>query len=142
MPVTGKGEFINQRRDGVTYRESKTIAAIYDTKGSEQYYLAIGEDLSQRHNYQQKTRSLAGLRSIDWTTECAAFLNALNIALNNADTAHLAATVLHIDIDDFFWSTRPLGPVPLTRSSSTLPNACARRFGEAICWRGKINLQF
>lgn len=68
-----KGEFINQRRDGVTYRESKTIAAIYDTKGSEQYYLAIGEVIPASA-LSAKDRSLAGLRSINWTTESRRFL--------------------------------------------------------------------
>ena len=46
-----RGEFINRRKDGSTYPESKTISAIRDERGCIRHYLGIGEDLNRRHQF-------------------------------------------------------------------------------------------
>lgn len=97
-----RGEFINRRRDGSHYLESKTIAAIRDTRGAVQFYIAIGEDISQRQHYQEHIENLLTLDLLTGLPNRPAFLRLLTDALKDAQRSGSHATLLHVDIDDFF----------------------------------------
>ena len=96
------GEFINRRRDGEHFLERKTIAAITNAQGEVDYYLAIGEDISQRQRYQQHIDKLLAIDQLTGLPNRAAFLSALAEALERAQRQRMQATVLHVDLDDFF----------------------------------------
>ena len=97
-----KGEFINRRKDGSEYVESKTISAIRDSQGKVQYYFGIGEDISQRQQYLQQIESLRAFDQLTGLPNRSAFLRSLDGALENACQLGKQVTVLHVDIDDFF----------------------------------------
>ena len=96
------GEFINCRKDGGQYLESKSIAAIRDALGRVDYYFAIGEDISKRQHYQQRIESLLTFDQLTGLPNRTAFLHSLVRALESARQDAMEATVLHIDVDDFF----------------------------------------
>ena len=104
-----KGEFINRRKDGEQYLETKTIAAIRDVQGRLQYYFAIGEDTSQRLRYQQRIESLLVFDQLTGLPNRAAFLHGLVGVLDSARQDAREVTVLHIDIDDFFVVNEAIG---------------------------------
>lgn len=97
-----KGEFINHRKDNGEYRESKTIAAIRDALGHVQYYFAIGEDISQRQQYQKRIERLLDFDQLTGLPNRAVFLRSLDEVLDSARQDGKEVTVLHVDIDDFF----------------------------------------
>ena len=97
-----RGEFINRRKDGEQYLESKTISAIRDAQGRVQYYFAIGEDISQRQHYQQRIENLLAFDQLTNLPNRSAFLNSLVAALTSARQDGKKVTVLYADIDDFF----------------------------------------
>ena len=97
-----RGEFINCRKDGERYLESKTISAIRDGLGRVQYYLAVGEDISQRQHYQQRIESLLAFDQLTNLPNRNAFLNSLVAALGGTRQDGKEATVLYVDVDDFF----------------------------------------
>ena len=103
------GEFINRRKNGTRYLESKTIAAIRDEQGRVQFYFAIGEDLSQRQKHQQHVEALLALDQLTGLPNRSAFLYTLAGTLNGARQDGKQATVLHIDLDDFFGINDTLG---------------------------------
>ena len=95
------GEFINHRKDGADFVETKTISVIRDSEGKVQYYFAIGEDISLRQRYQ---RHIDHLRTFDQLTGLpnrSSFLDLFSAALNRAREKKRELTVLHVDIDDF-----------------------------------------
>lgn len=96
-----KGEFINCRKDGSQYLESKTIAAIRDANGVIQYYFAIGEDVSKRQHYQKLIETLLAFDQLTGLPNRDAFQHALVGAIDSARQEERELTVLHIDIDDF-----------------------------------------
>ena len=96
------GEFINRRRDGEHFLERKTIAAIANAQGEVDYYLAIGEDISQRQRYQQHVDKLLAIDQLTGLPNRAAFLRAFAEVLDSAQQQRMQATVLHVDLDDFF----------------------------------------
>ncbi len=99
---TWEGELINHRKDGGEYIERKTIAAIRDVSGQVQYYFAIGENVSQRQQHQQHIESLLEFDQLTGLPNRTAFLRSLVGVLDSARQNGKQATVLHIDIDDFF----------------------------------------
>ncbi len=103
------GEFINRRKDGAQYLESKTISAIRDSQGRVQFYFAIGEDMSQRQKYQQRIETLLAFDQLTGLPNRSAFLYALVGVLDGARKEEKQATVLHIDLDDFFGINDALG---------------------------------
>ncbi len=97
-----EGELINHRKDGGEYIERKTIAAIRDALGHVKYYFAIGEDVSQRQHYQRRIESLLDFDQLTGLPNRTAFLRSLVGVLDNAWQEGKQATILHVDIDDFF----------------------------------------
>jgi diguanylate cyclase (GGDEF)-like protein/PAS domain S-box-containing protein len=96
-----QGEFINCRKDGSQYLESKTIAAIRDAYGLIQYYFAIGEDVSTRQHSQKLIETLLAFDQLTGLPNHEAFQHALVGAIDSARQETRELTVLHIDIDDF-----------------------------------------
>jgi diguanylate cyclase (GGDEF)-like protein/PAS domain S-box-containing protein len=94
------GEFINRRKDGTQYLESKTISAIRDAQNQIQFYFAIGEDMQQRQRHQQHIDSLLATDRRTGLPNRSAFLSTLVMALDQAHQETREATVLHIDLDD------------------------------------------
>lgn len=103
------GDFINQRKDGTHYLESKSISAIRDSQGRVQFYFAIGEDMSQRQKYQQRIETLLAFDQLTGLPNRNAFTYALVSVLEDARQGGKQATVLHIDLDDFFGVNDALG---------------------------------
>ncbi len=97
-----KGEFVNQRKDGRQFLESKTIAAIRDAHGDVRYYFAIGEDVSQRQMYQERIESLQSFDQLTGLPNRDAFQHAVVGVLDSTRLIKREATILHVDIDDFF----------------------------------------
>jgi diguanylate cyclase (GGDEF)-like protein/PAS domain S-box-containing protein len=95
------GEFINRRKDGTQYLESKTISAIHDAQNRVQFYFAIGEDMLQRQRHQQHVDALLTTDRRTGLPNRSAFLSTLVGVLDQANQASMEATVLHIDLDDF-----------------------------------------
>lgn len=106
---TWRGEFINCRKDGSQFIESKTISAIRDDQGQVQFYFSIGEDLSQRMHYQQRITSLLSYDQLTGLPNRTAFMGALVCALDDAQKRGAEVTVLHVDIDDFLEINEALG---------------------------------
>ena len=104
-----KGEFINRRKDGEHYRESKTIAAIRDSLDKVQYYFAIGEDLSQRQHYLERIETLLSFDQLTGLPNRNAFLSVLEDVLSRARREEKEATLLHIDIDNIFDANDSVG---------------------------------
>jgi len=104
-----KGEFINRRKNVDQPLGSETIAAIRDARSNVQYYFAIGEDASQHQRYQERIDSLLAYDQLTGLPNRDAFRQALVGALNNAGQDGKEATVLHVDIDDFFAVNNDLG---------------------------------
>ena len=96
------GEFINRRQNGESFLEHKTIAAIANAQGEVDYYLAIGEDISQRQHYQQQIENLLAVDQLTGLPNRTAFLRSLAVVLDSAQQKKTQATVLHVDLDDFF----------------------------------------
>ena len=103
------GEFINRRKDGTDYIETKTISVIRDTEGQVQYYFAIGEDISLRQRYQQHIDHLRTFDQLTGLPNRASFLDLFSEALNRAREEKRELTVLHVDIDDFFAVNESVG---------------------------------
>ena len=97
-----KGDFISRRKDGGEFATSHTIAAIRDAQGQVQYYFAIGEDASQHQDYRQRIESLLTYDQLTGLPNRSAFSRSLVGALESARQNALEATVLHVDLDDFF----------------------------------------
>jgi diguanylate cyclase (GGDEF)-like protein/PAS domain S-box-containing protein len=95
------GEFINCRKDGTQYLESKTISAIHDAQNRIQFYFAIGEDMQQRQRHQQHIESLLTTDRLTGLPNRSAFLSRLVMVLDEASREAREATVLHIGLDDF-----------------------------------------
>jgi len=104
-----KGELANRRKDGEQYLESKTIAAIRNAQGRVQYYFAIGEDMSQRQQYQQRIENLLAYDHLTGLLNRTAFQQSLASALDIARREGKEATVLHVDVDDFFLVNESIG---------------------------------
>ena len=96
------GEFINRRKDGSQYLESKTISAIRDGSGRVEFYFAIGEDMSQSQRHQKRIQTLLTSDLLTGLPNRSAFLSTLVTALNGARQADKEVTVLHVDLDDFY----------------------------------------
>jgi len=103
------GEFINRRKDGSRFQESKTISAIYDASGQVQFYFAIGEDMSQRQRHQKNIETLLACDALTGLPNRGAFITALTGALDRAAQENKEATVLHIDLDNFFAVNESIG---------------------------------
>ena len=104
-----RGEFINRRKNGEPYLESKTISAIRDDQRRIQYYFAIGEDISQRQRYQQRIDDLLVLDQLTHLPNRSAFLDSLRSVLSSALRDGKAVSVFHVDIDDFFVVNEAIG---------------------------------
>ena len=104
-----KGEFINCRKGGGEYLESKTIAAIRDARGKVQYYFAIGEDISQKQQYQERIESLLSFDQLTGLPNRTAFLRSLVSLLESARKEGKETTLLHVDIDNFIEVNDALG---------------------------------
>lgn len=96
-----KGKFINCRKDGELYVESKTIAPINDSSGEVQYYFSIGEDMSQRQEYEQKIERLMMFDQQTGLPNRTAFMRELAAALESASLGDQGIALLHVDFDDF-----------------------------------------
>ena len=96
-----KGEFINRRKDGMHYLESKTIAAIRDTQGEVLYYFAIGENMSLHQDYQQRIENLLAFDPLTGLPNRKEFLHRLAQAQENAWSQGMEFTLLHVALDDF-----------------------------------------
>ncbi|MEA5097414.1 MAG: EAL domain-containing protein [Burkholderiaceae bacterium] len=96
-----KGEFINRRKDGELYVESKTIAPINGPSGEVEYYFSIGEDISQRQEYEQKIERLLMYDQQTGLPNRTAFMRELAAAMESASLAGQGLAVLHVDFDDF-----------------------------------------
>ena len=103
------GEFVNRRKDGAQYLESKTISAIRDIQGQVQFYFAIGEDLSRRQHYQQRIENLLDFDQLTGLPNRTAFLRLLTGFLDSARRSRKEVTILHVDIDDFFVVNETVG---------------------------------
>ena len=104
-----KGEFINRRKDGELYVESKTIAAIHGPDGEVQYYFAIGEDITQRQQYEKQIERLMMFDYLTGLPNLAAFMRELAAAQESARLGNQQIALLHIDFDDFKKTNRAIG---------------------------------
>ncbi|MBS1187928.1 MAG: response regulator receiver modulated diguanylate cyclase/phosphodiesterase with sensor(s) [Burkholderiaceae bacterium] len=104
-----KGEFINRRKDGELYVESKTIAAIQDENGEVQYYFAIGEDITQRQEYEKQIERLMMFDQLTGLPNLGAFQREIAAAQESARLGKQQIALLHIDFDDFKKTNRAIG---------------------------------
>ncbi len=96
-----KGEFINRRKDGMHFLESKTISAIRDAQGEVLYYFAIGENMNLHQDYQQRIETLLALDPLTGLPNRKEFLRRLAEARENAWPQGMEFTIMHVDLDDF-----------------------------------------
>ncbi|MBS1170727.1 MAG: response regulator receiver modulated diguanylate cyclase/phosphodiesterase with sensor(s) [Burkholderiaceae bacterium] len=104
-----KGEFINRRKDGELYVESKTIAAIQDENGEVQYYFAIGENITQRQEYEKQIERLMMFDQLTGLPNLGAFQREIAAAQESARTGGQQVALLHVDFDDFKKINRAIG---------------------------------
>lgn len=122
-----RGEFINRRKDGSTYPESKTISAIRDERGRVRHYFAIGEDLTWRHQFEQRFDALLASDPLTGLPNRNAFLELLSSQLEKAGQIGKDLSVVHVDIDDFYLVNESVGVTAadqlIIEVSSRLKNA-------------------
>lgn len=107
---TWRGEIINRRKDGTAYLESKSIAAIRDKSDEVQYYFTIGEDITQRQQYQHEIERLTLFDQLTGLPNRTAFLRELGVAMESASLAGQELALLHVDFDDFKKANFAYGP--------------------------------
>ncbi|MCC5811606.1 MAG: EAL domain-containing protein [Ectothiorhodospiraceae bacterium] len=96
-----RSTFINRRRDGAIYYESKTITPIRAFSGEVTHYVATGRDVSDRVGLEDRLRHLAYSDSLTSLPNRTRFLELLRNDLAGLEKSDEQLAVLFIDLDGF-----------------------------------------
>ena len=96
-----RGVFINRRKDGSHYHESKTITPIRDRSGTITHFVATGRDVSDRVGLEERLRNLAYTDSLTGLPNRARFLDLLHKDMAGLEASAEQLAVLFIDLDGF-----------------------------------------
>ncbi|HNI73819.1 MAG TPA: EAL domain-containing protein, partial [Accumulibacter sp.] len=107
--VSWTGELINRRKDGTLHVEKKFIAPIPHRDGSVNYYFSISEDLSQKHELEQRIERLSHTDLLTGLPNRRGFLRSAEESIDDGK-ADSGLMVVAIDIDEFETHNRILGP--------------------------------
>jgi diguanylate cyclase (GGDEF)-like protein/PAS domain S-box-containing protein len=96
-----QGEFINRRKDGVTYVERALVYPIHDGLGRLTHYVAHKEDVTLRKSAEERLRQLSEFDPLTGLLNKKAFDDRLTQAMAQADERHGHFALLWFDLDNF-----------------------------------------
>ena len=96
-----RGEFINARKDGSTFRELDTIAPIKQSDGSISHFVAIKEDITERCEAEARIQRLAFHDALTGLANRSLLWDRLKQAILASERSAAYGVLLLVDIDHF-----------------------------------------
>jgi diguanylate cyclase (GGDEF)-like protein/PAS domain S-box-containing protein len=101
--------FINKKKNGTYYYESKTITPIIDHKGEITNYISTGKDITEQMHAQERLQFLAHHDTLTELPNRAMFLERTKLALARARLEGNRLAILFMDLDSFKYINDSLG---------------------------------
>lgn len=96
-----QGEIINRRKDGSTYPEWLSIAAVYDTQGEVSHYIGLFSDITKRKEAEAHIHHLAYHDALTGLPNRLLFNDRLSHAITQAQRSQRMLAVMMLDLDRF-----------------------------------------
>lgn len=96
-----RAEYLAKRQDGSSFWLMQTISAVFSSEGEVQYFVCVGQDVSNLKDTQQKIEHLAYYDQLTGLHNRILFKDQLRLSLNNCirDKDHFA--LMYLDLDHF-----------------------------------------
>lgn len=103
LSTSGKwqGEIINRRKNGSTYPEWLSIAAVYDNQGEVSHYIGLFSDITKRKEAEAHIHHLAYHDALTSLPNRLLFNDRLGHAINQAQRSQRMLAVMMLDLDRF-----------------------------------------
>jgi diguanylate cyclase (GGDEF)-like protein/PAS domain S-box-containing protein len=96
-----QGEVWNRRKDGSVYPEWLSISPVYDAAGALTHFVAIGADITQRKQDEERIRQLADFDPLTALPNRRLLQDRVNTALSHAQRQNEPLALMFLDLDRF-----------------------------------------